>query len=665
MVKQLSIFKNDKSFSESCPQLLKEWDYEKNNKIGLYPDEIVAGSSKYAYWKCDKGHSWKTMVHVRARKGASCPVCSGHITLSGYNDFTTLYPELLKEWDYEENEKLGLDPTKEPRFSYKKAWWNCPYCNNKYFTRIANRSRGCNCPECAKVLKTSFPEQVIYFYMSQVFKNVVNRYLVDNIEIDIFIPELNLGIEYDGIVFHNSKDSMIREQNKYKKFKKYDITLIRVKEKGKEEYFNNNCDYMIPVDKSNNDKEYEKMIFTLISIINLRFQKSISIDINLGRDRMKIYSNYIIAQKENSLEKKFPKLVKEWNYQKNLKIKPSMVIPESTRKVWWKCDKGHSWMASINSRTRENGNNCPICANQVILKGYNDLETRYPQIAKEWDYNKNSLLPSDVFPGSNKKYWWICSKGHSYQATPDGRVYSGKHTGCPVCNNKIVLEGYNDVKTTNPELLKKWDYEENEKIGIKPTNITKGSDKIINWKCDKGHKFKCSIGRMNRVGIICPVCNGKKIISGINDFMSQRPELMKEWDYKKNNKLGIFPDKVSINSNKRAWWKCNRCGKEWIVGICTRTRGRKCPVCSKIEGGKKHTELLVNKNGSLKHNYPELLKEWDYEKNNVLGIYPDKVTSGSHKKVWWKCNKCNYNWYTEIRVRTRKSGCPKCAGKIR
>lgn len=53
--------------------------------------------------------------------------------------------------------------------------------------------------------------------------------------------------------------------------------------------------------------------------------------------------------------------------------------------------------------------------------------------------------------------------------------------------------------------------------------------------------------------------------------------------------------------------------------------------------------------------------EWDYIKNIIA---PSKVTIGSHKKAWWKCNVCGYEWNTEIRVRAiRGSGCPICSKK--
>ena len=111
-----------------------------------------------------------------------------------------------------------------------------------------------------------------------------------------------------------------------------------------------------------------------------------------------------------------PELAKEWNYGKNKKKRPEHYFSNSHEKVWWRCKKRHEWEATIASRSKLKGNGCPICANRVILEGYNDLATLRPEIAAQWDYEKNGeLKPTQVGIGSNKKVWWKCEKGHSYQ----------------------------------------------------------------------------------------------------------------------------------------------------------------------------------------------------------------------------------------------------------
>ena len=60
-----------------------------------------------------------------------------------------------------------------------------------------------------------------------------------------------------------------------------------------------------------------------------------------------------------------------------------------------------------------------------------------------------------------------------------------------------------------------------------------------------------------------------------------------------------------------------------------------------------------------------LMKEWDWEAN--LDLDPHRITYGSHKKAWWKCQKCGYKWYQAIMDRTRKvmpAHCPCCTSRV-
>jgi len=106
-----------------------------------------------------------------------------------------------------------------------------------------------------------------------------------------------------------------------------------------------------------------------------------------------------------------------------------------------------------------------------IKVGINDLATTNVELLKEWNYEKNAIKPIEISKGSNKKVWWICARNHEWKESSANRI-NGR--GCPFCSNHQVLEGYNDLKTTSPELAQEWNYEKNT---IKPTEITKGSIK--------------------------------------------------------------------------------------------------------------------------------------------------------------------------------------------
>ena len=127
-----------------------------------------------------------------------------------------------------------------------------------------------------------------------------------------------------------------------------------------------------------------------------------------------------------------PSLAKEWHPTKNGNIKPSEVMPNSNHKAWWLGKCGHEWESVIASRNK--GVGCPYCTNKKTLVGYNDLATLNPILALQWHPTKNGgLTPKMVTPGSNKKVWWQCEKGHEWFALIRDR---SKGRGCPYCFNR-------------------------------------------------------------------------------------------------------------------------------------------------------------------------------------------------------------------------------------
>ena len=144
--------------------------------------------------------------------------------------------------------------------------------------------------------------------------------------------------------------------------------------------------------------------------------------------------------KPNNLAVLYPGLIRQWDYEKNNGLTPQEVTAGSQKKVYWICEKGHSFDMDIRSRTK--GQGCPYCNNRRILPGYNDLATLNKELAAEWNWEKNgNLKPTDVGTGSKNRVWWKCDKGHEWQARV---IQRNGGTGCPVCANRIVLKSYND-----------------------------------------------------------------------------------------------------------------------------------------------------------------------------------------------------------------------------
>lgn len=347
-------------------------------------------------------------------------------------------------------------------------------------------------------------------------------------------------------------------------------------------------------------------------------------------------------------ENKKESLLEEWNTARNLPLTPKDVSYGSKRCPWWRCEKGHEWQAAVYTRT--SGSGCPVCSGKlIVVPGENDLATMHPELVREWDAEKNApLTPAQVSPGSHKKVWWRCEKGHSWQAVVKSRAYGA---GCPVCAGRLLVPGVNDLETVYPELAAQWHPEKNG--ALRPSDVLSGSHRKVWWRCEKGHEWQAAIpSRVSGSG--CPVCAGKTVVPGYNDLASQRPEIAAQWHESKNRPL--TPQQVTPYSNRIVWWRCSL-GHEYRAAIAARVmRDVGCPYCA----GRR---VLPGFN-DLATLEPEIAAQW-YEPLNAP-LTPQMVTVGPNRKVWWQCSE-GHVWRAVIysRAGSQHCGCPVCAGKVK
>lgn len=489
---------------------------------------------------------------------------------------------------------------------------------------------------------------------------------------------------------------------------------------------------------------------------------------------------------DRSFATEYPELVKEWDWKKNGKKKPEEFTPRSGSKVWWRCEKGHSWQATISNRTRDFKKSiCPCCSNRKLCED-NSLAQVRPDIAKQWHPHKNApLTPNDVVAGGSKKVWWMCKHGHEWQARIKYRVNNG--TGCPKCTlqtSRIEIAVYSELdalfndtawrekisgyecdiylhdyrigveidgvywhsrrpelelaksaaleaegiqlfrlredglpllserdisykssenkfhvisrlvssllkhaqftevqyaklrdyikgkKRINeklyrkllanlpapppgqsladkyPDIAKEWAYDLNAPLS--PEHFWPAANKIVWWRCPNGHTWRASMNSRVSQGTGCPACpRPDYIVTDERNLAVLNPGLASEWHPEKNGDLR--PEDVRPKSNRKVWWQCSK-GHEWQAQVNNRAKGHGCPYCY---------GRYATKTNNLASRYPELLEEWDREKNKDLN--PSEITPHVNKKVWWRCRK-GHSWQATISNRARnKSGCPECA----
>ena len=599
---------------ENKPELLKEWDYEENDKLGITPKNITYSSEKKVWWICEKSHKYERAVYSKI-KGHGCPYCNNRKVLTGFNDLATKCPHIAKQWHPTKNDDLT---TKNILYnSSKKVWWicdnkheweapicnrtgqlhsGCPYCANKkvltgyndlatthpelakewhptkngnlkptditYGTNqkvwwmckkghewkatIASRANGNGCAKCSSAGASQREKLFLFYILKYGNEKVIHKYRKLGFELDIYIPSLKIGIEYDGSRFHENVEKDII---KNKKCAENGIKLFRIRERPLQPLNDTSIDICYSY---HNDTDLKKAVHYLIKSI---FRKDI--EINTKENSIEFNECINLFEKENSLIKTHPDIAKQWHPTKNGTLKPENFTYGSPTLIWWRCEKCHEWQATIHNRTT--GRGCPYCAGKKVWVGFNDLATTHPELAKLWHPTLNgNLKPTDVTINSYKEVWWICDKGHEYRCKvinrkqKDGRV----SLLCPYCINKRILIGYNDLSTTYPEIAKQWHPIKNG--DLKPTDVTAGSDKKVWWICEKGHIWQSRVGERTR-GNGCPYCSNQKVLVGYNDLTTTHPHIAKEFHPTKN--INLTAKDIVAGSNKKVWW-LNKDGKE-------------------------------------------------------------------------------------------------------
>ena len=637
-------------FASLHPEMLNEWDYEKNEKIGIRPEEMLIGSQKEVNWICSNGHSFKRSIYDRLNGKSNCPYCTNRKLLKGYNDIATTNPELLKEWDYEKNDKLGIYPDNITNGTRTKIWWKCDK-GHEWDSIARSRIKGHGCPYCSNNL-------VLKGY---------NDITTTNPEIiSLWNYEKNKELK-PNMVSHGSTRLV------WWKCDKGHVWKAKISE---------------------------------VSIGN----------------RCPICSNNRVLKGYNDFATKHPKLLEEWDYEKNdkLGIRPDEIILGKREKIWWKCNKGHEWQSTIASRIRNKNlyHGCPICMSYrkislpekiiyyYLKKVFPDTIASYKpswldnkeidiylpnkRVGIEYDgsyFHKNykrDLIKDSLCQNNNvtlirireKNAPKINSSSIQFELLennkPDGsHVKSGIeflenyfHININYNLNRDMneilelinfIEKENCIANTNPEVLNEWNYDKNNELGITPNNMSSGSSIKVWWKCDKGHSYKATISTKINQNTGCPYCTNKTVLSGFNDIATTNPELLNEWDYEKNDKLGIYANKITKGYGKKVWWKCPN-GHSYDAIVNNRIKGDSCPYCS--------GHRVLSGFNDITTTNPELINEWDYEKNAKFGYYMNNYTKGNATKVWWRCEK-GHSYQATINSKTspKKTSCPYCSGQ--
>lgn len=453
------------------PEIAEQFDVKNNS--GMTPETTSAGSGKSVWWCMDytdprtgKTHHfmWKARIITRVYYNTDCPYLTGKAAWPGFNSLQDTHPDVAATWNYEKNG--ALVPENVLAGSSKIVWWILPYddpVTGEHFdfewqTSISNRAlKGTGCPYLTGAkLYTGFND------LETVRSDLAREW-----------SDRNLPLTPDKVMAKSSKRVWWH---------------LDYKDPGTGEVF---------------PFEWE-------ASISNRFL------LNTGCPYL---TGSAVWPGFNDLESRQPELSKEWS-DRNGDLRPSMVHEYSRKRVWWAMDytdpktgKTHhfEWKSSIRDRT--NGSGCPYITGKSVWVGYNDLESSFPGLCKEWS-KKNDKKPSEVTVTSSYNVIWILpyddpKTGQHFDFEWKAPVYRRTidKTGCPYLEGKAVMEGFNDLKSKRSALAADFAEDLNH---IKASEVHMNSTEKYWWRCRNGHVWRAGVAQRAHYNSRCPYCTGHR-----------------------------------------------------------------------------------------------------------------------------------------------------------
>ena len=587
--------------------LMREWDWDKNKALGLDPYKLKQHSNKKVWWICKNGHEWAESPDHRLR-GCGCPYCSNRRILTGYNDLATLFPDLLKEWDYRKNAEM--DPNNVVPGTAKKAWWICSKCGTEWCTEIRHRTqRQQGCPECAKTVNGKIRAQH--------------------------------AAEKNGLI---QNERLMSEWN-YEKNLNVTPEMVSQKSNQKVWWRCKSCGY------------------EWLAAVNNRAA---------GRG-CPCCSNKTVVEGVNDIATTKPTLAAEWHPTKNGDLSPQQVTIGSGRKVWWLCPNGHEYQAKIMDRGH--GTNCPICISgrqtsfaeqaffyyikQVrpdainrakgIIDNRKELDIYIPSIRVAIEYDGSFWHKSAESYDKEKKKYLLC-KSKKIRLIRIKEVMTRDRLDTA----DVIYGGENLDNKKNLDMLIRHVL---DKLDPRSNMWTRTDPRYFHSPVDVNTSRDEMIIRQNMFNLL-PTTNTKEYCIVEKSLGEVLPELASEWHPTKNGKL--TPYMFKPNSSYRAWWKCSQCGNEWQTAIGHRANGTGCMNCFRVRNRAEHKLSKKIYQYSIQG---EFIKEWVNISAAARELHANKaniVMCATHKRP----TAAGYRWEFEKLERLtpivrKKSGPPK------
>lgn len=341
------------------------------------------------------------------------------------------YPELVKDFKPHLNDGIHLDSIGKTDLRY--LVWECHKCGHHWEAKVRNRVKGQQpCPPCSEIipdeesLARKCPE------VAEVWAPTLNKKLSPKeVRANDFVTLYDWTCGKPGHIYKSTIGDKVRSFTRFGSLA-CSVCLNRVLVQEVNDLASQRPELAREWHDTKNAPRANE--------VTLGDTRKVWWTCPLGHDfQMKIQkrgqygqgcnvcAGRVILEGFNDFASHRPLESAEWNHELNDKA-PNQVALWSNEIAHWVCSKGHSWEAKISKRAA--GHGCHTCKNRRVEPGFNDLATRFPLLAKEFDSNKNGVSPKYVLANdSTNRYWWLCAEGHQWRQLPMIR----QNRGCGDC----------------------------------------------------------------------------------------------------------------------------------------------------------------------------------------------------------------------------------------
>jgi len=404
----------------TAPDIAAQWHPTRNSP--LTAREVTSSSGRRIWWRCERGHEWRSPVRVRRTGG--CARCSRRRPSAEHN-LAAAAPQIAAQWHPDLNGERSPQAV-APR-SHVRAWWRCARGHVWQATVVSRTKSGSGCPVCARETTARARDSLPITHPALAAQ---------------WHPDLNCDITAAEVTYGSSRKVwwLCSENHSWR-------AQIGNRARG------SGCPYCagkLPTATNNlavqnpalaaqwhptrNDNLTPVDITPYVGVkawwhcsAGHEWPSRVADRNRQGHGCP--YCSGHLPSLTNNLATGSPALAAQWHPTRNGPLQPTDVTVASSRQVHWFCGRGHAWRAAISNRSR--GVGCPYCAGKLPT-ATNNLAVQNPELAAQWHPTRNdNLTPVDVTPVAGRRVAWLCGCGYQWVAQLNNRQ---RAAGCPCCH---------------------------------------------------------------------------------------------------------------------------------------------------------------------------------------------------------------------------------------